>query len=463
VRIGPRRLFVLLAVCGCAAALAVSPWAAGAMLSAGSSTKSIRHLPARRNWPVDHVPQLLLAAARALLHASPGRRPRIVGGTSGVQGQWGFMGFVIYYDSSGTAQFMCSGTLVSSNVVLTAGHCGADETTGVPNDPTGYRVVTNAVDWTDTANRVVSSVIQVIVDPNFDPVTLEGDAALLVLSSPVSSPSIPLWGSGTIAAGEGAFVAGWGKTYAGETAFPPENVLQWAPTVVQNVDYCANDAASNYAYDSSTELCAVDYPADDTGTCPGDSGGPLFVNATSGGPLEIGITSVAPTDCNTDTADYFTALEPIDPWIQSEIAVNAPPSTTPTQTTTTPTTTSPATTTSTTPTVAPSKPALPRMTSDEARSDTRQVLAGVLRHAYARRLQLRISCSRTSAVRFNCGITFSSGPNDYYGNVNVFYTTATATTTYWSDRFTVRRVNDHCYFDSGHRSRCKVESKRGTY
>ena len=68
------------------------------------------------------------------------------------------MAFIVYFDSSGNPLFACSGMLVSANVVLTAGHCTVDESTGQPLGPSGYRVVTGAVDWTDTIDRQVSDV-----------------------------------------------------------------------------------------------------------------------------------------------------------------------------------------------------------------------------------------------------------------------------------------------------------------
>jgi secreted trypsin-like serine protease len=234
-------------------------------LHVSSHRAGVLHMPA---WPARFgaFPRRLVPAARRVFHAqlagsqSSTRAPFIVGGSTAGQGTFGYMATVIYYDSNGDPELLCSGTLVSSNVVLTAGHCGANETTGVPNSPSGYRIITNAVNWTDTTDRVVSGVSQVVVDSNFDPTTLYGDASMLVLSAPVSSPTIPLWASGQFPAGTGATITGWGDTYAGQPAFT--TALQWAPTVLQNVTYCANQAATaNYAYD--------------TGTCNGDSGGPL--------------------------------------------------------------------------------------------------------------------------------------------------------------------------------------------
>lgn len=265
-------------VVGLSVVIAVAaPWASAAQPARTARGRALHVVARARGFGA--FPRRLVPAARELFHAQVGslrpasaRTPLIVGGMTADQGTFGYMATVIYYDSVGNPLFLCSGTLVSSNVVLTAGHCGANETTGIPNVPSQYRVITNAVDWTDTTDRVVSDASQVVVDSNFNPSTLYGDASMLVLSAPVSDPTIPLWASGQFSAGTGAVIAGWGETYAGQPGLT--TALQWAPTVLQNIAYCSSEAIGVYDYDSGTELCAVDAPYDDTGTCPGDSGRP---------------------------------------------------------------------------------------------------------------------------------------------------------------------------------------------
>lgn len=82
---------------------------------------------------------------------------------------------------------------------------------------------------------------------------------------------------------------------------------------------------------------------------------------------------------------------------------------------------------------------------------------------FARRQTYQVSCSRVSASRLSCSITFSSGPNDYYGTVTVFDELGNDGKVYWSDHYTIRWVNDYCYFHSGHSRSCKIKAKRGTF
>jgi trypsin len=381
---------------------------------------------------------------RSHLHlARPVAGPAIVGGKAASQGQFGFMAFIIYFQSNTTAQ-ICSGTVVSPNVVLTAGHCGLDENSGRPLDPSKFQVVTGSIDWTSSAGQV-SAVSRVIVDPAYDASTNDSDAAVLVLATPTRSPSVRLANSGDgnlQRPGASAVIAGWGQTSASSDA---PNVLRWAATVVQSSAYCQQFSST---YDAALQLCAVDRPNKDVATCNGDSGGPLVATDASNHPVEIGITSYGSADCNTVTADYFTAVDPLSGWVQAEINAAA----------------SQGSTTATPPRSTGSPSArLPRMTAGAARSFARKTLAGALHGAFGHRRSYAPSCRRASSIRFNCGFSFSSGPTYYYGNVFVYYLGGVGSKTYWSDHYLIHSVSDRCYFHSGHRRSCGMHTRRGSW
>src|SRR5262249_11380935 len=150
-------------------------------------------------------------------------------------------------------------------------------------------------------------------------------------------------------------IAGWGETSAGSDI---TNVLQWAETVVQSPAYC-NQFTATYA--PGVQLCAVNYPFNDTSTCNGDSGGPLLANDTTGTPVEIGITSYGPVDCDTYSASYYTAVPSISAWATGQInAANPAPAPAPPPSVT-PSTPGPKTSS------GPKRPSLPRMTLATAR------------------------------------------------------------------------------------------------
>jgi hypothetical protein len=94
-------------------------------------------------------------------------------------------------DAAGNPDFACTGTVVAPNVILTAGHCTVDETTGATLDPSGFGIFMGGVDWSDTTRRQLSLVTKVITNPPYNPTTDTSDAGLLVLSTPTNACAIP--------------------------------------------------------------------------------------------------------------------------------------------------------------------------------------------------------------------------------------------------------------------------------
>ena len=447
--------------CGLVAA-AVIPGAALASPTQARRSPQIRP----RNTP--HLAQLRRVAqtapqasnrqrARPSHPAGAGSRPRIIGGYGAIQSDWPFMAFVVYFDASGNAVFNCTGAVVAPNVVLTAGHCGVDDTTGAPLDPGGFGVVTGSVDWTNTAQRQVSPVSRVIVDPAWNRTTDTFDAALLVLSKPTTAPAIPLATSADTyleQPGMPAYIAGWGVTDT--TALPP--LLQWAPTVIQSSTYCSQ---FDPYFDSSSELCAVDPPDFLSGTCSGDSGGPLAAFNAAHQLVEIAITTHGPADCNTYTADDFTAIIPLYSWAAGWIQAVAPPPPPPVAPPAPPAVpTAPA---ASPPSPQPAAASVPTMTFLDAREDVRLTLAGALAHRAKPEHNYKAKCSRNTSTRITCTVQFWNGPNDYYGTVTVYYVTAAFDQVRWTDRYTIHWVNDECYNHSGHPNECAIHTKRGSW
>jgi secreted trypsin-like serine protease len=178
----------------------------------------------------------------------------------------------------------CSGTVVSSRLILTAGHCVEDVHTGIPSKPSDVEVHTAA----RSAGRLTkrsSRVYRVLVYPGFERTSGVGDAALLELSSPVAVAPIRLaseaadWPAGTA-----ALMAGWGRS-GGAPRRTPLRFLRWARTIVESPTWCA---AQLRGFHARGQLCAMNAPSDDTAGCAGDSGGPLLVER-GGETIEIGV------------------------------------------------------------------------------------------------------------------------------------------------------------------------------
>jgi secreted trypsin-like serine protease len=366
-------------------------------------------------------------------------------------------------DTTAGQGFACSGTVISSNLILTAGHCAFDLTTSTADPASGYLVATGASDWA-TATQI-STVSQTFLAPGYDPATSESDAAILQLATPTSAPALALATasqSSFVEAGDGLAMAGWGLTDASDPDSAPTE-LQWAPTVVQAPSYCATAAAGmSLSFDAATALCSIDAPYDDDAFCHGDSGGPLvgdYLNGEPYDPTEVGIISRG--TCSTSSPGLSTRVDAISAWAQSLIAATAPapapaPAPTPAPTPTPPTT-------PTTPTTSPAGPvSLGTLSSNDARADVREVLAGVFHRRFTGRTNFREDCRRNSKTMISCGMTWTQGPTDYYGAVTI-YLTRQKNQVVWSDHYDLKSVNNYCYFDSGHRSRCRVTRHNGIF
>ncbi len=138
-------------------------------------------------------PVLLLAAllSAAILVATTSAPPAtaIIGGASAQTGTFPSLAYVV--DFQGQLAYQCTGTVIAPSLILTAGHCAENMQTGAPFNPSGFRVVTGAVDPLQPGD-LVSTVLGVIVYPGLERKVDNGDVALLVLSTPTSAPPIAL-------------------------------------------------------------------------------------------------------------------------------------------------------------------------------------------------------------------------------------------------------------------------------
>ncbi len=279
---------------------------------------TVKTLPAKIGAPLATLFALALIGALAIgpvppASGQPSAGASVVGGRAAAPGQFPWMAFVVNVQEEGT--LACSGTVIAPRVVLTAAHCVVNAQRDGVNDSTGYRVVTGVVNWTDLAGQV-SEVTQLIPYPKWgkwgsdDPRYEFGDAALLVLSAPVTAPPIQLAKPGDtrfLRVGAHARVAGWGQTYYEQEGFTES--LMWAKTVVE----------SSRCEGLWGRICAIDFPRAASSVCHGDSGGPIFVFDRKRGWLEIGITEAVLYKCTTHRPQFFTRVNVLRKWIDRRV------------------------------------------------------------------------------------------------------------------------------------------------
>jgi V8-like Glu-specific endopeptidase len=271
----------------------------------------------------------LIVAANAAAGTRP--RPQIVGGQPVPPGMLTQLAYV--QDKVSPSSYIgCTGTVVSSNLVLTAGHCAQDDATGAVRPVSGFLVATGRPDLANQGAGQVSAVSRVVVYPGYDRASHDGDAALLQLSTPTSVPAMQLANSGQSALwqpGTTVAIAGWGLTSGSAGASAPTHV-QWATTHTQSPIVCTADALlAGTTFDPNGQLCAADAPTYQTGTCLGDSGGPMIADYASADPVEVGITSwgvsIVGNSCDVGFPSFFTQTAPIAAWVSAWAKALAPP------------------------------------------------------------------------------------------------------------------------------------------
>jgi secreted trypsin-like serine protease len=256
----------------------------------------------------------LLAPASALAQSSGSVQPKIVGGNTASVSTYPWQAAVVF----SSAQFpgrnahqrqFCGGSLLTSRIVITAGHCvadtdpdcsalcaisdpGGDGTAKI--DPNDVGVVLGRTTLSDTSQGAEYGVSAVVLGSNFN-ADYRGDgvprydAAYLVLSSPSAQTPIKIAGTDEGAlwdAGSPEEISGWG---AASDSGSPVDTLRSATVSVIPDSTCGSPSIYGADFDSATMLCAGNLSGG-VDSCYGDSGGPLEAPLQGGGYRLVGIT-----------------------------------------------------------------------------------------------------------------------------------------------------------------------------
>jgi trypsin len=223
-----------------------------------------------------------LAVVCATLAVAASPSPAVVGGTDAAAGEFPSVAEITFGKS-----FLCTGTLIAPNYVLTAGHCGS-LTGAAVSSPAAWPAA--AIDVRIGSNKPgqgeLVPVSRVIVEPNY---LLNSGYDITLLQLSRNSTRTPthvagdsagaLWAPSTLET-----IVGFGTTSEGGDT---PDTLQKAQVPVTTDAYCAGAYDD---FDVKTMLCAG-YAQGGVDTCQGDSGGPLFGRNAAGDLKVVGATS----------------------------------------------------------------------------------------------------------------------------------------------------------------------------
>ncbi|MCL4142265.1 UNVERIFIED_CONTAM: hypothetical protein GTU68_042330 [Idotea baltica] len=209
----------------------------------------------------------------------------------------------------GQFYYLCSGTLISPEWLVSAAHC--------TQDPDSIRVILgdHSINTNEQQSQTIE-VIQIINHPDYSKNRIDNDISLLKLSSPVtynqaiSSICLPFNYETFEISGEIGTVTGWGKTSSGSTS----NVLMEVEVLLSSTEKCRTE--SNYGYRiTDNMICAG---ADGKDSCHGDSGGPLVWENDNLNNFLLGIVSWGNECAQEGYPGVYTKVTNYLTWIKDE-------------------------------------------------------------------------------------------------------------------------------------------------
>ncbi|XP_059351975.1 trypsin-1-like isoform X2 [Daphnia carinata] len=245
---------------------------------------------------------------------------KIVGGTEVTPNSLPFL-ISLQRKFLNTYTHSCGGTILSESTILTAAHC-LDEV-----DPDLFRVVAGEHSLSvDSGIEQMGKLDNYTMHPEFDPLTLENDIALIYLKTrmylnisetvqPINLP--PPTTELDPPAGLSVTVAGWGTTSAsGDVS---DVLLSIEIPIVSDGD-CNAAYAGEYNTHPVKEsmMCAGGAPGG-IDACQGDSGGPLFTSDNDGNVTQHGIVSWGRGCGLADYPGVYTQVSYFLDWINAEM------------------------------------------------------------------------------------------------------------------------------------------------
>ncbi|XP_051861753.1 venom serine protease Bi-VSP [Drosophila albomicans] len=247
---------------------------------------------------------------------------RVVGGLPVRKGAYPWMAALGYYDENNRSalKFLCAGSLISAQFVITSAHC---------INPTLTLVRLGAHDLTKAAEQgaIDYRIRRSIVHENFDLASIANDIALIELNGeapsngdirPICLPEGNNFQREDAFVGMHPFVAGYGATkHQGATS----NVLRDAQVPIVSRQSCEQNYKSVFQFVQFSDklICAGSSTVD---ACQGDSGGPLMMPQLDGGGYRfylLGIVSFGYECARPGFPGVYTRVSSYLGWIHNKL------------------------------------------------------------------------------------------------------------------------------------------------
>lgn len=226
-----------------------------------------------------------LSQAAPIQNETQTTKPRIIGGTNAVEGNWPFMVAVMPSTADTNTPF-CGASYIGGDLILTAAHCVERTNAEDIKVALGLHKLS-----TNSANTQHIAVKNIYVHEGYNqPNSNSNDIAVLQLErTPTNIQAVEiatLTETNQLNNGDLMTVMGWGNTIAGVSSQP--DILKQVNVPFVPLATCQN-AGNNYNNVGIDALCAgFVYSGYDS--CQGDSGGPL-VKTIAGKTKQIGVVS----------------------------------------------------------------------------------------------------------------------------------------------------------------------------
>jgi trypsin len=269
---------------------------------------------------------IIVIGMSQLTHAESRVAPQIVGGVIVTPNELPWQA-LLYIGG-----YMCGGSLIDEEWVLTAAHCVEGMTAG---QATVYLGLHDRQSLNATANPYLQTraVSQIIAHASYNPSTTDYDVALLRLAIPVDLTTgvapvtlatqpqhATLYNKDTMLT-----VSGWGTISSGGST--SRYLRKVNVPVVSNAD-CNTMYGGGI---TARMMCAGDTVNGGEDSCQGDSGGPIFVQQ-NGSFVQVGIVSWGTGCADKDYPGVYTNVYALYDWINNYVGLPGVATRTPTET-----------------------------------------------------------------------------------------------------------------------------------